>query len=297
MTFTENSIEFESSGLTLRGSLYVPDGSRKYPAIVLTHGFGLVRSMFDDHNYPAVLASAGFVVLVYDNPNIGESDGEPRQELDPIAQQRGYVDAITLLCCNDRVDANRIGIWGSSFSGGHVLAVAAADRRVACVVSQVMTISGFRNFRGRNNPGQMASLRLAWAEDRIGRAKGEAPKMVGAGSEATTKFLSTLTPKQRGAHVPEVTSRTNEWYSQYDPGAFIERISPTPLLMIVATDDLTTPADDCLDAFNRALEPKQLLLIGGSHHDAYRRNFVKTSSAAVDFFTKHLRSPDSVSAE
>ncbi|MFQ6398699.1 hypothetical protein ACLMAJ_35335 [Nocardia sp. KC 131] len=44
------------------------------------------------------------------------------------------------------MDASRIGLWGTSFAGAHVLQIAAADRRVRCVVSQVPMVSGFRNF-------------------------------------------------------------------------------------------------------------------------------------------------------
>ena len=84
---------------------------------------------------------------MFDNRNFGASDGEPRQEIDPWAQVRDYRHAITYARTREEVDGDRIGIWGSSYSGCHVLAVGAIDRRVKCVVSQVPLISGHENAR------------------------------------------------------------------------------------------------------------------------------------------------------
>ena len=81
-------VEFDSGGCTLRGWLLVPTGAGPHPALVVTNGFGSVKELFLDHPYHEVFAAAGFAVLVYDHPNCGESDGQPREELDPIAQQR-----------------------------------------------------------------------------------------------------------------------------------------------------------------------------------------------------------------
>ena len=135
------NVEFRSEGVALRGWLYLPEARAERPAIVMTHGFSGVKEQYLDR-YAEVFAAAGFVVLLYDHPNFGDSDGEPRQEIDPVMQRRGYRDAITWLGAQARVDARRIGIWGTSYSGGHVLEVAALDRRVKCVVAQVPTVSG-----------------------------------------------------------------------------------------------------------------------------------------------------------
>src|SRR5262249_57763647 len=83
--------------------------------------------------------------LVFDNRNFGASDGEPRQHIDPWRQVSDYRDAITYASTLPEVDETRIGIWGSSYSGAHVLVVGALDRRVKCVASQVPLISSHRN--------------------------------------------------------------------------------------------------------------------------------------------------------
>ena len=87
----------------------------------------------------------------------------------------------------------------------------------------------------------------------------------------------------------EVTLRTVEMLGEYEPGSYIERISPTPLLMIIADGDHLAVADEAFAAYNRALEPKQLLVLKGGHFDAYVRDFEASSSAARDWFAAHLR--------
>jgi fermentation-respiration switch protein FrsA (DUF1100 family) len=74
----------------------------------------------------------------------------------------------------------------------------------------------------------------------------------------------------------------------YAPGEFIERVSPTPLLMLVADHDRTAVTDLALKAFERALEPKRLVMIKGGHFDPYLGSFETASSAAVGWFKSHL---------
>ena len=134
-------IEFDADGMTLRGWLYRPRGrAAAAPAVVMAHGYNCIKELYLDR-YAAAVADAGQVVLAYDHRNFGDSDGEPRQELDPWGQVRDYRNAITFVQTLDGVDPARIGIWGTSHAGGHVLVVAAIDRRVRCVVAQVPTIS------------------------------------------------------------------------------------------------------------------------------------------------------------
>src|SRR6266508_5615456 len=138
-------VEFNAEGTILRGWLYLPDGAgERVPGVVMAHGLSAVKEMYLDA-FAEVFAAAGLNVLVFDNRCFGASDGEPRQEIDPWAQVRDYRDAITYLHTLPEVDPGRIGIWGSSYSGGHVLVVAAIDRRVKAVVSQVPLISGQAN--------------------------------------------------------------------------------------------------------------------------------------------------------
>ena len=141
-------IEFKTEdGVTLRGWHYVPEGAGgPAPTIVMAHGFSAVKEMYLDR-FAEAFAEAGLASIVFDNRNFGASDGEPRYEIDPWQQVRDYRDAITYAETLPETDAERIGIWGSSYSGGHVLVVGAIDRRVKCVVSQVPLASGHGNAR------------------------------------------------------------------------------------------------------------------------------------------------------
>lgn len=284
-------VEFGSGGLTLRGTLRVPAGDGPFGAVVSTHGFAFVERIFGLHDYPAAFADAGFVSLSYDHPCCGASDGLPRQELDPVAQQRGYSDAITYLSSLDVVDPARIGIWGTSYSGGHVLAVAAEDRRVSCVVSQAQTISGRRNLRARLSQNDFAAMQERWVADRGRRFAGEPPEYAGAGSVNTRNFVARNDPHHFEGYRPEVTVRSYEWYAAYEPGRLAGRIAPTPLLMIVCDADRTTPTADSLWAFEQAHQPKELVLIKGDHYAVYEDSFTEARDAAVGWFGRHLARP------
>src|SRR6267142_1031082 len=166
-------IAFNAEGVTLRGWLYLPDRTAgPVPTIVMAHGFSAVKEMYLDA-FAEVFTHAGLGALVFDNRNFGASDGEPRQEIDPWQQVRDYRHAITYACTLPTVDATRIGIWGSSYSGGHVLVVGAIDRRVRCVVAQVPLISGHRNARRLIRADLIAAVQAMFVEDRKARFAGK----------------------------------------------------------------------------------------------------------------------------
>ena len=127
-----HDIEFPSEGGTCRGWLYRPDASRAgvaAPAIVMAHGFSAVKEMFRLSSYAERFQEAGFVTLVFDFRFLGASDGEPRGRIVSFDQQADYRNAITWLTLQPDVNPERIGAWGTSYSGGHVLHLAAFDRR------------------------------------------------------------------------------------------------------------------------------------------------------------------------
>ncbi|WP_126282777.1 alpha/beta hydrolase [Burkholderia stagnalis] len=302
-------IEFLSEGTILRGWFYEPDhrgtGTATHPAIVMAHGFSAAKEQYLDR-YADVFAASGFAVLVYDHRGFGASDGQPRQEVDPVLQRRGYRDAISYLLTRPDVDAARIGIWGTSYSGGHVLEVAAIDRRVKCVVSQVPTISGYQSALRRTRSDLVPALLARFDEDRARRFAGGTPAMLPAvsddpqvacamaGADAFlffTESAARFAPNWKNA----VTLRSAEMARENEPGQYVARISPAPLLMIVADQDWLTPTDLCLQAWETALEPKQLLMIKGGHFTPYIEHFEETSRAAAQWFERHLsgtRRPD-----
>src|SRR5580692_8857242 len=177
-------VEFKTQdGVTLAAWHYLPDQhSGKVPTIVMAHGFSAVKEMYLDR-FAEVFAAAGLGALVFDNRNFGASDGQPRQEIDPWQQVRDYRDAITFAETLEATDPERIGIWGSSYSGGHVLVVGANDRRVKCVVAQVPLISGHANARRLIRADFIAQVQAACLEDRRARYQGKPPGMIPVVSE------------------------------------------------------------------------------------------------------------------
>jgi len=292
---TRDDIAFDAEGCTLRGWLYRPAGRGPHPVVVMAHGYSAVKEQHLDR-YAECFAAAGLAALVFDHRGFGASDGEPRGEIDPVAQIRDYQHAISHARQCPGLDGARIGAWGTSYSGGHVLVLAATDRRVRCVVSQVPTISGPVSASRRVRADQVAGLLRQLEADREARFRGAAPAMVAVtspepgapcalpGEEAHAFFTGVAAPAWRNA----VTLRSIEYARAYEPAPWVPRISPTPLLMIVAEEDWVTPTDLCLAAYNAALAPKRLLLLPGGHFAPYVERFAESAGAARDWFLTHL---------
>ena len=295
-------IEFKTeNGVTLRGWHYVPDGRQgKAPTIVMAHGFSAVKEMYLDR-FAEAFAAAGLACVVFDNRNFGASDGEPRQEIDPWQQVRDYRDAITYAETLEETDPTRIGVWGSSYSGGHVLVVGAIDRRVKCVVAQVPLASGHGNAQRLIRADYLAGVQGMFAEDRRARMAGKTPAMIPVVAQDPASPSALPTPdswvwftETGRTRAPswknEVTLRSVEMFTEYEPGSYVSFISPTPLLMVVALGDVLTVADLALAAYERALEPKRLVTLQGGHFDAYIKDFEASSKPTVEWFTRHLAS-------
>lgn len=296
---TRRDIEFDADGVTLRGWFYPAAGSSgAAPTIVMAHGYSAVKEMYLD-KYGELFSTNGLNALVFDNRNFGDSDGTPRQEIDPWAQVRDYRTAITYALTLPETDGNRIGIWGSSYSGGHVLVVAAIDRRVKVVVSQVPLVSGYDNLRALVRADFLDGFREMFDADRLARFKGDPPVMVPVVAEDPlapsalptpdswtwfTETGKTRAPNWRN----EVTLRSVEMLAEYNPIDYIGQISPTPLLLLPAHNDVLTPTHLAIGAYEKAREPKKLALLPGGHFDAYVKGFDASSSPALDWFKTHL---------
>jgi hypothetical protein len=112
----------------------------------MVHGFAALKEMKLDFIAESFISKLKLCVLIYDNRGYGSSDvgeGQPRLEIIPADQIADFSDAITYAQSLPQVDANKIGVWGTSFSGGHAVSVGVADRRVKAVISQVPFIDGW----------------------------------------------------------------------------------------------------------------------------------------------------------
>ena len=293
-------IEFDAEGTTLRGWFYPAAGaSGAAPVIVMAHGLSAVKEMYLD-KYAEAFSEAGLGALVFDNRNFGASDGEPRQEIDPVAQVRDYRHAITYAISLPEVDRNRVGVWGSSYSGGHALVLGAIDQRVKAVVAQVPLVSGYENIRSLVRSDLIGGFRDMFDADREARFRGEAPQMVPAVSEdpagpaamptADSYQWFTETHELRApSWRNEITLRSVEMLREYEPDSYVHRIAPTPLLVLVAEDDVLTPTELTLATYQKAREPKKLVILPGGHFDAYVKGFDASMVPARDWFLEHLQ--------
>jgi fermentation-respiration switch protein FrsA (DUF1100 family) len=283
-------------GVTLRGWLYLPAGPGPHPAITMAHGYCGVREHGLDR-FARVFAEAGFVVLVHDHRGFGHSDGEPRNDVDPWRQIADWRCAISYLEARPEVDADRIGLWGSSYAGGHALVLGATDRRLRAVVSQVPTTSGYQQSLRRVPPDQVSALETSFLDSDRRTFAGE-PLPVQAVASADLNVVAAYRspdaiafftqPIPPGVWHNEVTIRSTRAARMYEPGAWVDRVSPTPLMMIVGLDDTITVTALALDAYERALEPKKVVTLAGGHFCPYQGQFTEASAAARDWFVEHL---------
>jgi fermentation-respiration switch protein FrsA (DUF1100 family) len=145
----------------------------------------------------------------------------------------------------------------------------------------------------------IAPVQGMFDDDRRKRYAGEAPGMIAVVADDPAVPCALPTPdshtwftETHELRAPswknEVTLRSVEMFLEYEPGAYIEYVSPTPLLMVVAAKDHLTVADEAIAAYNRALEPKMLEILPGGHFGAYVESFDQSSGAACEWFAKHL---------
>lgn len=290
---------FRSSGDLLRGWFYMPEpADEDLPCIVLSHGFSAVKEQYLDR-YCALFAANGFATLAFDHPCFGDSEGLPRHEVDPARQIAGLHDAIDFVRTLPAIDSERVGLWGSSYSGGHALCVAARDDRLAAVVAQVPTISGSRAAARRRSVVPPNELEARFDADMAGRRAGAPAEMVDVTSGRAADFCA-LPGDDAHAFFEQSRSFAPNWRNRvtlqsmamarrYEPAAEIEKIAPCPLLLIAMEDDSLTPADLAREAFDRLDGVKQFHLLPGNHFDPYTRLFDVTSDLALRWFRQHLQ--------
>ncbi|KAG7420068.1 hypothetical protein ACKAV7_003960 [Fusarium commune] len=300
MGLPRQDIEFQAcDGITLRGWLYPqPETS---PCIIMTPGLGGTRH-FLLPNFASAFHNAGYVVLLYDNRNWGDSDGLPRQESNPPLQQADYYDAFNYAANIPYVDKDKIVYWGSSFSGGNVIYAAAIDKRIKAAIVQCPAVSG--EVRSLAFKDRIPTL----LEDRRQITSGLDPPtvpLIAADRESSdpaktnamfpTKDAYDLLTLQRtcGSRWENyITSQTQLHMLSFEAQSMIHRLSPTPLLFVVPGNDILVRTASQMDAFNKAREPKQLLYLDGcGHFDLYTGEYYKENiKVQIEFLDRYVKS-------
>ncbi len=299
MATSAQPIEFLSEGLRCRGLKYLPPGHRpgeRHPCIVLAHGFSAVKEMYFT-DYAQAFSEAGFAAIVFDYRFQGESEGEPRGRIFPWEQIEDFRNAISFAQGQADVKADAIGMFGSSYSGGHAICLAALDRRLRCVACQVPLIDGWTNFQAIVPRAAGAQMLKALEQDRVARYQtGQVNYLpvVAADNNAVLntsdsyQWFTTTHQSRAPRWENRVTVESVEKFTEYSPAAYLTRISPTPFLMMVAENDVLTPTDVAIAAFGRMHEPKKLAILPGGHFDAYIAGFAQSSGNAIAWFKQWM---------
>lgn len=305
MPIERRDVTFASGDAECAGWFYLPSdrtAQAGLPAVAMAHGMGAVKEMYLEQ-FARRFAEAGVAVLLFDYRGYGASGGAPRHRIVPRDQMEDYRSALTWLSLQAEIDAERLGLWGTSFSGGHVLHVGAYDPRVKAVVSQVGAMDLHANARQVTSPEQFAAFQQLAVQERLRRAKeggelyianalpaGQGPAM--QVDQETYDWLLQAQATVAPSWVNEVAVSSFEAILEHAPAKSVERISPRPLLMILATDDKWTPPGLIRDAFARAQEPKRLLEIEGGHYAVYEGEGAELAGvAAAAWFVEHLATP------
>ena len=293
------NIEFSSKGLQCRGWLYVPDSlteAEKAPGIVMAHGFAGVKEM-GLAGFAEKISAAGFVTLVFDYRYWGGSEGEPRNQIFALDMVEDYRNGITWLSNRPEVDAQRIGVWGTSYSGGLCLYVGTHDKRVKAVVAQVPSTLNAESRRAKDPE--------AW--DRVGEVLNK--ERIERYKTKRVKYMNVVAPEGEPCVFPD--SDAHNWYMEFqecapnwqnkvslesleklrefDPVSLIHLMSPTALLLIAGENDNLIPIEAVRDTFERAREPKSLTDLPITHFMPYKDPWLsKFADLATDWFRTHL---------
>ena len=279
----KRTVNFFSEGARLEGDLFLPSdlkpGERR-PGIVLCHGFTGVRSLILE-DYARAFIEAGFVALTFDYRGFGGSEG-PKWRLIPLEQIEDIRNAISFFEAQPEVDSKRIGLWGTSFGGAHAPYAAAVDSRVKAAVGQVGFGDGESFMLDVRNYGERVELMRKLSEDRRRRA------LEGAGERVDPLELA-LRSSQSREFLPqalkafpamrcELSWETVEKTLEYKPIDVIHRMAPRALLLIGARDDNVCPVEGYEKLYERAGEPKKLVVLPITHYEIYAGKWFEESA-------------------
>jgi dienelactone hydrolase len=281
---TERKVDIYSEGVRMAGTVLYPQAEegKRLPTIVMSHGWGGTAALLrpDAERF----ARAGYFVLVFDYRGWGDSEGrwvrdesaaaganarrELREVVDPLDQATDIFNAVHWVMGESMVDVNRVGLWGTSFSGGLVAYVAARDPRIKAIVSQV---GAFGRPRSDYTPEQLTRAQ----SDATRRARGE----IGYPAPGVREIGNL-----RGAPV-------RESFLRYAPIDDIPALKGCAILIIDAEkEELFDLCDHGELAFARAAEPKQRVVIPGiTHYGIYTVARAQSIGLAIDWMDQHLK--------
>ena len=307
---TVQKVTFKNKmNMSIVGNLFVPknlDRNAKSAAIIVGHPMGAVKEQ-SANLYATKLAEQGFVTLSFDLPFWGESDGQPRNTVVPDLYADAFSAAVDFLGTQPLVDRNRIGVLGIWGSGSFSIAAAGIDPRLKAVATVSMYDMGAAVRNGLKKSvteDQRKRMRDEAAKQRWVEAEGGPFKYTsGTCHELTTDthpiqrefydFYRTprgeFTPKGSSPQLtthPTLSSAVA--FMNFYPFERIATISPRPMLFI--TGDQAHSREFSEDAYQRAAEPKELLIVPNAGHvDLYDRVRLIPFDKLTAFFATNLK--------
>lgn len=298
-----SAISFQSAGVRCagvhlrgEGDAFATDDAGR-PCVVMAHGFA---ATMDSGLMPFAerFAQAGLDAVVFDYRHFGASDGEPRQLLSIRRQLDDYAAAIAFARTLAQVDPARIVVWGSSFSGGHVVPVAVADGTVAAVISQVPSMDGVAtmlNALRKTGPAGMAKLSALALRDLAASLRGRETVMAQAVAAPGGVAFMTTPDSEPGMRAVagstwrnEVAARIALTLGTYRPGLQADRL-PCPMLVQIADRDSVAPAQAAQDAAWRATGRAEVRTYPIGHFDIYAgAPFERAIADQLHFLRRHL---------
>ncbi len=303
MAVKREEIEFNSQGVRLRAGFFHPVGNALrsaagVPCVVMAHGLGGVRAAGLEP-FALRFAAAGLAVLVFDYRGFGRSDGKPRQVVDVRMQLQDWAAAIAHARSLKDLDPRRIALWGSSFSGGLVVAAAVEDGRVAAVSSQGGMLDGLAaltHLLKMEGPVQLARISALAALDtaraRLGLSRITLPVVGEPGSMAVLTTADSK-PGYLAITPPDwVNSISLAWMLTlplFRPNLMARRL-PCPTLFCIAERDLVVPPAAVEDAARRAGTKAEVCRYPRGHFEIYVGDgFEDSVRDQTAFFLRHLK--------
>jgi fermentation-respiration switch protein FrsA (DUF1100 family) len=299
---TPTQVEFKSEGQRIAALLYLPETPGPHPCVVMGGGWCYVKELAQP-GYAQVFAKHGLAALIFDYRHLGASEGEPRQHIDPWKQIEDYRNAISFAEELNGVDSARIGAWGISYSGGHVLILGAIDRRVRAVCSVVPVIDGYASMRLSHGTLGLRRL-LSEVEDarrelyRTGKYRYLPHQPADQNDLATWPFpksretFARLKATQAPAYEGRATTASTDMLLAYSVWPYLKRLVATPTLVVVAEGDDHTHWDLAAEAFSAIPgDRKRFHVVPRSTHLTLYEDADTLGAVArlgAEWFTQHL---------
>lgn len=272
-------------------TLRLPDTQAPVPVIILCHGFCGIQELLLPR-FAEAFARSGYGAVTFDYRGFGASGGEPGR-LVPAMQIEDIHTVIAFVKELPSIDATRVGLWGTSLGGGHVLAVAASDASIKGVVSQLGFADG-EQVVTRNMP-EAQKLALVAMLERMHEKKQS------TGKEMFVPITKVLTDPQSKAFVDENRQRypaldikipflTVHEMLNYKPRAYADRVT-CPVLVVVAGEDGVNPPDHGIELFEALTATVKKLHVeeNAGHYDMYEgRHFESSIDKQIDWFREHV---------